>query len=168
MENKWRKMPGLSKVLHNASQKSENSLSTETFQEPNHLVFSVVILLSVLCRVCLVFPPLVSIFGLFPVLVKCDYEFILVQQCLSIVYDYLCIYSPVCSVWFGLVYSLLPGVTVCVCLAWPGLACFSMLKTVILSSSLSPCSSFVPRVCTMTTLCQQLYSIFSPSAGVLI
>ncbi len=68
-----RKMPGLYKVLHNASQKAENSLSTETFQEPNHLVFSVVILLSVLCRVCLVFPPLVSIFGLFPVLVKCDY-----------------------------------------------------------------------------------------------
>lgn len=38
------KMPGLSKVLHNASQKSENELSTETFQEPNHLVFSVLIL----------------------------------------------------------------------------------------------------------------------------
>lgn len=33
------KMPGLSKVLHNASQKSENELSTETFQEPNHLGF---------------------------------------------------------------------------------------------------------------------------------
>ncbi len=29
---------------------------------------------SVLCRVCHVFPPLVSIFGLFPVLVSCHYE----------------------------------------------------------------------------------------------
>ncbi len=29
--------------------------------------------LSVLCLVCHVFPPLVSIFGLFPVLVSCDY-----------------------------------------------------------------------------------------------
>ncbi len=34
----------------------------------------------------------------------------------------LCIYSPVWSVWFGLVYSSLPGVPVCVCLAWPCLA----------------------------------------------
>ncbi len=39
--------------------------------------------LSVLCRVCHVFPPHVSIFGLFPVLVKCHYELILVQPCLS-------------------------------------------------------------------------------------
>ncbi len=38
---------------------------------------------SVLCRVCLVFLPHVSLFGLFPVLVKCHYEFILVQLCLS-------------------------------------------------------------------------------------
>ncbi len=32
---------------------------------------------------CHVFPPLLSIFGLFPVLVQCDYELILVQLCLS-------------------------------------------------------------------------------------
>ncbi len=44
--------------------------------------------MSVLCRVCLVSPPLVSIFGLFPVPVKSDYQFILVQLCLSIIYDY--------------------------------------------------------------------------------
>ncbi len=37
----------------------------------------------VLLFVCHVFPPLVSIFGLFPVLVKCHYELILVQPCLS-------------------------------------------------------------------------------------
>ncbi len=38
---------------------------------------------SPLSCVCHVFPPLVSIFGLFPVLVKCHYELILVQPCLS-------------------------------------------------------------------------------------
>ncbi len=35
------------------------------------------------CCVCHVFMPLVSIFGLFPVLVRCDYQLILVQPCLS-------------------------------------------------------------------------------------
>ncbi len=39
--------------------------------------------LSVLCRVCHVFPPLVSIFGLFPVLVSCHYELSMFQLCLS-------------------------------------------------------------------------------------
>ncbi len=38
---------------------------------------------SPLSCVCHVFPPLESIFGLFPVLVKCHYELILVQPCLS-------------------------------------------------------------------------------------
>ncbi len=33
------------------------------------------------CRVCHVFPPHVSIFGLFPVLVSCRYELICVQLC---------------------------------------------------------------------------------------
>ncbi len=33
--------------------------------------------------VCHLFLPLVSLFDLFPVLVKCHYEFILVQPCLS-------------------------------------------------------------------------------------
>ncbi len=37
----------------------------------------------VLCRVCHMFPPLVSTWDLFPVLFKCDYELILVQLCLS-------------------------------------------------------------------------------------
>ncbi len=37
----------------------------------------------VLLCVCHVFPPLVSIFGLFPVLVWCHYELTLVQLCLS-------------------------------------------------------------------------------------
>ncbi len=38
--------------------------------------------MSVLCRVCHVFPPLVSIFGLFPVLVSCHYELSMFQLCL--------------------------------------------------------------------------------------
>ncbi len=39
------------------------------------------VILSDLFRVCLVFPPLVSLYGLFPVLVSCDYEFIWFQVC---------------------------------------------------------------------------------------
>ncbi len=39
--------------------------------------------MSVLCRVCHVFPPLVSIFGLFPVLVSCHYELSMFQLYLS-------------------------------------------------------------------------------------
>ncbi len=35
------------------------------------------------CCVCHVFLPLVSIFGLFPVLVRCDYQLILVQLCVG-------------------------------------------------------------------------------------
>ncbi len=35
--------------------------------------------MSELCRVCLVFPPPVSIFGLFPVLISCHYELIRFQ-----------------------------------------------------------------------------------------
>ncbi len=37
--------------------------------------------MSDLCRVCLVFPPPVSIFGLFPALVSCHYELIRFQVC---------------------------------------------------------------------------------------
>ncbi len=56
----------------------------------------------------------------------------LVNLCLAVFVSlsmiYLCIYSPVCSVWFGLVHSLLPGVS---CLsALPCLALMS-LKTII-------------------------------------
>ncbi len=61
-------------------------------------------IMSVICRVCLVFPPLVSIFGLFPVLVKCDYELILVQLCLSH-YLWLSCVLIVLSVQFDFVWS---------------------------------------------------------------
>ncbi len=48
--------------------------------------------MSVLCRVCHVFPPHVSIFGLFPVLVKCHYELIRVQLCLSRYLWFTCVF----------------------------------------------------------------------------
>ncbi len=41
---------------------------------------------------------------------------------------YLCIYSPVCSVWNGLVFSLFPGVPVCVYLALSCPALFGLIK----------------------------------------
>ncbi len=47
-------------------------------QQPTDLIW-----LSVLCRVCHVFPPHVSIFGLFPVLVSCHYELSMFQLCFS-------------------------------------------------------------------------------------
>ncbi len=40
-------------------------------------------LLSGFCCVCHLFLPLVSIFGLFPVLVSCHYELSMFQLCLS-------------------------------------------------------------------------------------
>ncbi len=43
---------------------------------------------------------------------------------------YLCIYSPVCSVWFCLVYSLFPGVSVHVS---PALSCLVIIKYYYLS-----------------------------------
>ncbi len=49
-----------------------------------YIIFSYIILsLSEFCCVCHVFPPLVSIFGLFPVLVSCHYELSMFQLCLS-------------------------------------------------------------------------------------
>ncbi len=44
----------------------------------------------------------------------------------------LCIYSPVCSLWFRLVYSLLPVFPVCKpCLVLPCLALMSLLNNII-------------------------------------
>ncbi len=60
---------------------------------------------------------------------------------------YLCIYSPVCSVWFRLVYSLLPVYPVSQpCLDLPCLALMSSLKTIILSLSLV-CVFLYPPCC---------------------
>ncbi len=44
--------------------------------------------LSGFCRVCHVFPPLVSIYGLFPVLVSCHYELSIFQLCLLLCVNY--------------------------------------------------------------------------------
>ncbi len=88
--------------------------------------------MSVLCRVCHVFPPLVSIFGLFPVLVSCHYELICVQLCLC---DYvlitLCVL--VLSFEFDFVWSTRysPVFPVYVSLALSCPALMSSLKTII-------------------------------------
>ncbi len=60
---------------------------------------------SPLSCVCQVFPPLVSIFGLFPVLVKCHYELILVQPCLSNYLWFTCVFI-VLFVQFDFVWSI--------------------------------------------------------------
>ncbi len=61
-----------------------------------------------------------------------------------VIYDIPLYLSPVCSVWFRLVYSLLPR---CFCeSALPCLALMSSLKTIIWVYSSSPCSSFLPAV----------------------
>ncbi len=62
---------------------------------------------------------------------------------------YLCIYSPVCSVWFGLVYLLLPGVSESALLC---LALMSTLKTIIWVYVLVCVSLFLPAVCTLTKI----------------
>ncbi len=88
--------------------------------------------MSVLCRVCHVFPPLVSIFGLFPVLVSCHYELIRVQLCVC---DYVLIIPCilVLSFEFDLVWStryspVFLSMSVMPCLALP---CLDLLNTII-------------------------------------
>ncbi len=67
--------------------------------------------------------------------------------CMWLCVNYPVYISPVFWVWFGLVYSLLPGVS---CLsAWPCPA-LSTLKTIIEFKSSSACSCILPRVCTVT------------------
>ncbi len=84
--------------------------------------------MSVLCRVCHVFPPLVSIFGLFPVLVSCHYELSMFQLCLCDCVNYPVYLVPVFWVWFRLVYLWLSGVSCLSALPCPAL---STLKTII-------------------------------------
>ncbi len=70
---------------------------------------------------------------------------------------YLCIYSPVCSLWFRLVYSLLPVFPVLPCLA------LSALKTIIWVYVLVCVSLFLPAVCTVTvSLIAYIISIQTP------
>ncbi len=67
--------------------KKEKSLWVKMTQKPS---------VSDLCPVCLVFPPLVSLYGLFPVLVSCHYEFIRFQVCVCYCVNYPVYLSPVC------------------------------------------------------------------------
>ncbi len=106
--------------------------------------------MSVLCRVCHVFPPLVSIFGLFPVLVSCHYELSMFQLCLSrYVLITLCIlvlsfefdfvwstrYFPVYPVSEScLVLLVLPCPALsCLVLPCPALSCLDVIKYYYLS-----------------------------------
>ncbi len=98
--------------------------------------------------VCHLFLPLVSIFGLFPVLVSCHYEFIRVQLCVCDCVNYPVYLVPVFWVWFRLVYSLLPGVSCLSALSCPAL--MSWLNTIIWVYVLICVSLFLPRVCTVT------------------
>ncbi len=90
--------------------------------------------LSVFCSVCHVFLPLVSIFGLFPVLVKCDYQLNLIQLCLSHC-RWLSRVFIVLSVQFDFIWTtryspvfLLVSALPC---PFPAVSCLSTLKTVI-------------------------------------
>ncbi len=76
---------------------------------------------------------IVSIFGLFPVLVSCHYELSMFQLCLCDCGNYPVYLVPVFWVWFRLVYSLLPGVS-CLCfLPCPALSCLDVIKYYYLS-----------------------------------
>ncbi len=103
-----------------------------------------------LCRVCHVFLPLVSLFG-----ISCPcWVWLLVnsvQLCFSYCRWLSCVFI-VLSVQLVLVWSTrysLVFLSVSA-LSCPALPCLSTLKTVILRISSSPCSLFLPRVCTMT------------------
>ncbi len=96
--------------------------------------------MSVLCRVRHVFPPLVSIFGLFPVLVWCDYWLILVQPCLSNYLWFTCVFI-VLSVQFDFVWSTRYSRCFCVSV----LPC-PALKTIIWVNVLV-CVFLVPPCC---------------------
>ncbi len=103
------------------------------------------------CCVCHVFLPLVYIFGLFPVLVKCDHQLICVQLCVCDCVNYPVYLVPVFWVWFRLVYSLLPGVSCLSVLPCPAL--MSSLNIIIIWVYILVCVFlFLPRVCTVTVV----------------
>ncbi len=99
------------------------------------------------CCVCHVFPPHVSIFGLFPVLVSCHYELSMFQLCLCDCVNYPVYLVPVFWVWFCLVYSLLPGVSCLWVLPCPALMSLNIIIWVYVLVSVF---LFLPRVCTVT------------------
>ncbi len=102
----------------------------------------------------------VSIFGLFPVLVKCHYELNLVQPCLSHYLWFTCVFI-VLSVQIDVVWStrysrcslsLSPALS-CLVLPWSALICLDVsLKTIIWVYVLVCVFLFLPRVCTVTIM----------------
>ncbi len=81
----------------------------------NVLLSKILIYLSGFCCVCHLFLPLVSIFGLFPVLVSCHYELSMFQLCLSrYVLITLCILVLSFEFDFGWSTRYFPGVS-CPC-----------------------------------------------------
>ncbi len=125
------------------------SIGIEQIGTMNDSIDSLIV--SPLSCVCHVFPPLVSIFGLFPVLVKCHYELILVQPCLSYYLWFTCVFI-VLSVQFDFVWSThySPVFPVYVSLALSCPALMSSLKTIIWVYVLVCVSLFLPAVCTVT------------------
>ncbi len=111
--------------------------------------------------VCHVFPPLVSIFGLFPVLVKCDYELILVQLCLSPYLLLPCVFS---SCLLSLISSGLLITSRCILSLSPALSCLDIIKYYYLS--LYPClrvpvpPSCVHRDINIITICLCKITVF--------
>ncbi len=73
----------------------------------------------------------------------------------------LCIYGPGCSIWFCLVYSLLPGVPVCVSLALSCTALFVYIKDYYLSLLLVCVFLYPPRVCTVTVLLTHIGPVYT-------
>ncbi len=101
--------------------------------------------------VCHLFLPLVSIFGLFPVLVSCHWVNLCPAVCMWLCVNYPVYLVPVFWVWFHLVYSLLPVFPVCqLCLVLPCLALMSLLNIIIWVYVLVCVSLFLPAVCTVT------------------
>ncbi len=99
---------------------------------------------SVVCVICSCLCVHVSIFGLFPVLVRCDYWLILVQPCLSNYLWFTCVFI-VLSVQFDFVWST--HYSRCF------LSALSALKTIIWVYVLVCVSLFLPAVCTVTVCC---------------
>ncbi len=145
-------------INHSQSVRYSHSLLSTSYWQC-HLHTSLSVFLSGFCCVCHLFPPLVSIFGLFPVLVSCRYELIYVQLCVC---DYvlitLCIL--VLSFEFAFVWSTryFPGVSCLWVLPCPALSYLDVsLKTIIWVYVLVCVFLFLPRVCTVTVLVSYLF-----------
>ncbi len=107
--------------------------------------------LSGFCCVCHLFLPLVSIFGLFPVLVSCHYDLSMFQLCLSgyvLIIPCILVLSFEFDFFWSTRYS--PVFLAMSALPCPALPCLSRLKTIIWVYILVCVFLFLPRVCTVT------------------